>query len=313
MFWRWQVMLVVALGIILLTVGMPAIQRYRAFRYLETHGCQYELTETNAWLTEWFGDSAKGFREVDVIAMDPDSVTDETLLQLSEFKEVRFLIWRQVGNPISITRRGVEALQQLDQLETLLLKGPGFSDNLMSEWLSVHPPLQRVDLTLTEVSQKTLQQLTEIPTLSRLCITHCVLTDDLFDGLPPAPALTELLVPGTKVGDHFAEWASQSPSLTSLSMAATLVSNEGLADLGRLQHLDVLNVAACPNITPEGMGHLECLSVLTHLGISSSEVTPASIESFQNLPRLREIAVMGSIADSSLRETLRHHWELIER
>lgn len=306
-------MLLVALVIILFVIGAPVVQRFRAFRYLDAHGCQYELTESNTWLTEWFGDAAKGFREVDVISMDPTSVSDETLLHLSEFNEVRYLIWRQAGNPVSVTRRGVESLQRLNHLEVLLLKGPGFSDKLLSEWFSTHPPLRRVDLCLVDVSRQTLEELTQIPTLSRLCITHSSLPDELFDGLPPATALTELLVPGTQVGDRCAEWASNSLSINSLSMAATLISNEGLTHLGKLHNLEALNIAACRNVSPEGMKHLEGLAVLNHLGISPNTVTASSIESLQRLPSLREIGVTGSVTDSKLQDVLQRHWELIER
>jgi hypothetical protein len=312
-FGRWQVMLVAAVVIIIACISMPAIQRFRALRYLEAHGCQYEFTESNRWLTDWFGDAANGFREVHAIAMDPVSVSDETLLHLSRFDELRILIWRQSGNPIAITHRGVESLQRLEQLEELILKGPGFSDEFLTDWMSAHPPLREVDLCLVDVSRETLVELTQIPTLSRLCITHGTLTDELFEDLSPAIALTELLVPGTQVGDACAEWASMTPSISSLSMGATLISDEGLAHLGNLQHLDALNLAACPGISPEGIQNLECLTELTHLSISSSTVTPVSVESFQLLPRLREIAVVGAIADSELQDTLERQWELIQR
>jgi hypothetical protein len=307
--WKlWTVLLLLGLLLIAVSTLLPAIRRLQAFKFFDQHHIQYELTDQNEWITETFGDHAKGFREVQAIELE-GPITDESLFHVGRFRETKTLIWRHSGGASSVTEQGVSALRQLIELERITLVGPCLNNDMLAQWLSIGPPLKNVELIQFDVARPAIEAISRIQSIERLRLSHCSLDDTILINLDPLENLRELYLPGAGVGDHGATWISHSRRLTALNLASNSVSDEGLRRLAVLSELEYLTISLCPDVTDEGIAYLERLPHLAQIGLPAKSITQASISALLRMPSLTTVQVSGTINDFQLRRQMIEHWD----
>lgn len=311
-------------------VGQSVSRRAQAMEHLDQHG-KYELTETNAWMTEWFGDAAKGFRRVES-AIRINEPSDETLRHLSALSEVTEL-WSYTPRIEPIETDGVRALQSLVNLEEILLTGEGFTEQRLSELFAARPPLTHVRLVETGASRHTLAELSHFDSLTSLLLKSETLRDDEFVDTAPYLHLRELRLTGRLLGDQTAAWGAQSrelqalelwdtmvtdeglrslstlPQLQSLRMTGGSITDEGLRHIARMHHLESLWLFDSPAVTAVGFAHLASLPHLRFMKLSVSALTPETVESLRLISTLTHLTPLGQVPDPELRAIIERDWQ----
>ncbi len=307
--WKlWTALLLMGLLLIAVSTLLPAIRRYQALQFFDLNHIQYEFSDQNEWITDVFGDRAKGVREVQTIRIE-GAATDETLIHVGRFPETSNLIWRQLGRTTSISDRGIAALQQLSELEDVRLLFVELNDEMLGRWFAETPRLRFVSIEGKDVGHRTLEALCRIPTLQVLRFSQCTSDDAPFAGLEASENLRELHLSGTGAGDWAATWISQSHQLTELNLSSNTITDEGLREIATLPRLESLMLTMCPNLSDAGVAHLEKLMHVHTLGLPSKAITQESIDILRRMPMLTEVYVSGNITNFQFRRQMIEHWD----
>ncbi len=323
--WKlWLVALMLAVVGIGASLTIRGYQRHQAFKYLDEHGCTYELTDDSEWITEWFGERAMGLRSVDSVFLA--AVTDESFVRISVFPELRNLstigqfeavaiaVGHGASSPIrvdTISDRGIDALLQLSQLESISLNGGRFTDAQLTRLFSADLPLVDVKLNLTNASRVILEALTQIPTLSSLQFGDLGQPrDEDFRGLDSIPTLRSLVI--GEVGPEAAQWIPRLSGLQHLDMSFFWYNRDLSHALSGLEELRSLSITfSSPDAGEAALATLSTLPQLEVLEVSSNVITWKSLEHLRKMPSLKRIVVTtGDIADSELRNVVEREWEL---
>lgn len=313
--WKlWTLALIIALFAIGMAVSWRAVRRHQAFEYLDDKRGTYELTSDSEWITEWFGDWAKPFRDVDSISLAV--VSDESFSHIGAFPELRRLStsnFPQFDNLhgsefLSISESGFRGVMNLTQLEEAVFRLGGMSDDQLCRLFSARPPLRSVTLHCMDVGRSTMLALTGIPTLSELQFSwFCDPNDDDFFGMPPMPNLRTLVL--SDVGVHKAQWLSQSTQLRELDLQSTTVTPEILQCITNLKELKTLSLVYDCDITDNrALTCLVALPRLTSLSLPRESVTWETLETLRRMPKLERITLDRGIDDRELDRTIRREW-----
>jgi hypothetical protein len=88
-----------------------------------------------------------------------------------------------------------------------------------------------------------------------------------------------------------------------VSLTDSLVDDEGLAAVARVDHVGALYLDNCREISPAGLSQLQGLSELQKLSLSRTAVDDRSLQFLRGMPRLAELNLFGNdrITDEGMR------------
>jgi internalin A len=101
--------------------------------------------------------------------------------------------------------------------------------------------------------------------------------------------LTSLVVEGPSIDDALAPKIAEQAGLESLSVQATLIGDEGIAQLTGLKFLKVIDLRLCSLITDAALETLSTMPELRAVRASGTNVTDDGIAALLKLPRLTEL------------------------
>lgn len=299
------VMLVIAVAVILTIISWPAYRRWHVIRAIEEQGGKVGFAEESEWLTDWFGEVGKPLRDVRFVQMTARG--PGSLDGIGSLREIRSLQWLDT---MQVARSDIDTVHRLDDLTYLVLSGPAFTDEAVSNILRGGPRLTKVSLGETGASTLTMEAISEIPSIERLIFTAPHIEDADFIDLTPLPNLTEFSIGDSRIGDSGMEWLSHSPRLSLLEVMHGEMTDEGLRHVASMRNLKALHLLWCPRITSAGIAHVEGHPSIEELWVPATCVTSQFIESLRTMPSLRRLLVDGTIADPELREVLAREWSL---
>ena len=221
------------------------------------------------------------FRELplDTFECDCPRMGDVALRSLRHSKGIRNLQLRGT----QITGEGLEAIEDLTHLETLVLTGIDIGPKGF-EALAKFPELRRLQLS-GELERPRMEKLSLLTKLEALVLDYPTLDDR---AMPELSALTELRtldLSSTRVSDDGLAALAPLTKLESLHLHHTRVTNRGLAELSTLTSLRVLELDHT-DVVDAGIEHLTPLVNLQELRLDHTLVTDAAIEHLAKLQGL---------------------------
>jgi hypothetical protein len=103
------------------------------------------------------------------------------------------------------------------------------------------------------------------------------------------PTLQTLTVEGPSITEQLAPKIAEAEALTSLAMRNTLINDEGIAQLGGLKALRVIDLRVSPLVTDAAMDTLAAMPSLRAVRLSGVNVTDAGVAKLLSLPKLTEL------------------------
>lgn len=153
------------------------------------------------------------------------------------------------------------------------------------------PQLAKLDLSLTRITDRGMQQLKSAPGIVDLNLYYAEqITDEGMSAIKGWKKLQRLNVRGTRITDSTLEHAASAPSLMALDVGYAQVTDVGLDHLATLTNLKELSVGG-NKITDAGLQSLRYLTGLTHLDLTGMQRTDSGLWSVS----LTELGV-GAIA-----------------
>jgi Leucine-rich repeat (LRR) protein len=107
------------------------------------------------------------------------------------------------------------------------------------------------------------------------------------------PTLTSLTVEGPSISDALAPRIAEQRNLISLAMRNTLIGDDGIAGLGDLKNLKVIEMRAAPLVSDKAMEALAQMPSLRAVRLVGSNISDTGIETLLQLPALSELDVRG--------------------
>jgi hypothetical protein len=293
--WRlWSTLLMLSVGGIVVSVSIPACRRLQALNYLDSHDGIYELSSDDEWITEYLGEWAAGLRGVESISLA--SVSDEALIRISAFREVKSLALpshrpRAVPSGAPLSARAAASLCRLDRLESLAIHGATFGDEIIARLLNSQP-LQTVTIVDTGASRLTLEKLCRLPTITTLRISRSAAQDGDFAGLAPLPHLKEFSIDA--IGDDCLDWLEQCTQLEELCVANSRITLETMRRISRLQNVKRLAFLGCSGVDVDSLSLLRDMPHLEELDLPMSVIdSDAALDLFDQLPGLTTVWING--------------------
>ena len=103
------------------------------------------------------------------------------------------------------------------------------------------------------------------------------------------PTLQTLTVEGPSITEQLAPKIAEAEALTSLAMRNTLINDEGIAQLGGLKALRVIDLRVSPLVTDAAMDTLAAMPELRAVRLSGVNVTDTGVAKLLSLPQLTEL------------------------
>lgn len=160
------------------------------------------------------------------------------------------------------------------------------------------PHLATLDLSLTRITDRGVQQLKTAPGIVELNLYYAEqITDEGMSAIKGWKKLQRLNMRGTRITDSTLEHAASVPTLQALDVGFAQVTDVGLDHLASLTNLKELSIGG-NKLTDAGLQSLRYLTALTHLDLAGMQRTDSGLWSVS----LTDLGV-GAIA--TLKE-LRH-------
>jgi internalin A len=185
------------------------------------------------------------------------------------------------------------------------------SVDLRSSWvtdsdmplLAQLPQLANLDLSMTRITDRGLQQLKSAPAIVELNLYYAEqITDEGLAAIKGWKRLKNLNVRGTRITDATLEHAASVPTLEVLDVGYAQVTDVGLDHLASLTNLKELALGG-NKLTDAGLQSLRYLTALTRLdlaglqrtdsGLWSISLTDSGINAIATLKDLRELRLDG--------------------
>jgi len=214
-----------------------------------------------------------------------------------------------------VTDRGIERLQQLQQLEELTLDTAEFITDAAVSYLRANRRLRKLNLRGTDITDISLPHIAELTGLKSLDLSYTQLGDVGIESLPALAELEELNLGGTRISGLNLSVLKLLPKLRRLSFNgiqrrnagacwSPLITDLDLDSLSELSGLTELNlgigvslgrtgvpvgpgncrVSGGIKITDLGLAKLARLKNLRRLDVSGAKITPAGLKVLQGLP-----------------------------
>jgi len=165
------------------------------------------------------------------------------------------------------------------------------------------PDLVQLVLWGAEIHNAGAKHLVSLTHLSRLTLEKTSIQDDLFKDLKALENLTVLnLRRNSFLTDKALESIKDYPRLLELRILFNLFTNEGMASVGQMSKLKVLDIRACPKIGDPGLAHLKDLVNLRSLKLRNASVTDAGLANLKGLIHLKDLAIQdaGRVTNNGL-------------
>ena len=113
--------------------------------------------------------------------------------------------------------------------------------------------------------------------------------NDQMEEILAFPRLTSLTVEGPSIDDSLVPKIAEQAGLEFLSVQATLIGDEGIAQLAGLKFLKVIDLRLCSLVTDKALETLATMPELRAVRVSGTNVTDAGIAALLKLPKLSEL------------------------
>jgi internalin A len=221
-----------------------------------------------------------------------------------------------------ITDRGIEKLQQLQQLEELNLHTAEFITDAAMSYLRANKRLKKLVLRGTDITDVALPYIAELTNLQSLDLSQTMLGDGGLESLPSLSRLEELDLGGSRINGTNLNFLKLLPKLRKLGFQGIQRRNGGLCWTATITDLDLDTIALLSNleeldlgagiglgrngkptgpgncrltggvqITDLGVAKLAKLKKLRRLDLSGAKVTSAGLKALQNFPQLERLSL----------------------
>jgi internalin A len=165
------------------------------------------------------------------------------------------------------------------------------------------PHLAYLDLSMTRITDRGMQQLKSAPAIVELNLYYAEqITDEGMAAIKGWKHLKRLNVRGTRITDSTLEHATSVPTLEALDAGYAQVTDVGLDHLASLTNLKELSIGG-NKLTDAGLQSLRYLTALTHLdltgtqrtdsGLWSISLTDLGVNAIATLKTLRQLRLDG--------------------
>jgi Leucine-rich repeat (LRR) protein len=218
-------------------------------------------------------------------------------------------------NPDWITEAGGEVEKDnAGRIIAVDLRSSWATDSDMAR-LAQLPNLERLDLSLTRITDHGLQQLKPAPGIVELNLYYTEqITDEGMAAVRGWKKLKSINLRGTKITDTTLEHLANIPTLESIDIGFAQVTDVGLDRLSPLSSLKTLVVGG-NKLTDVGLGALRQFPALTSLSLGGSQrtdsnlwtisLTESGLDSILTLTELKELRLDGMPATARWIEKLK--------
>jgi serine/threonine protein kinase len=165
--------------------------------------------------------------------------------------------------------------------------------------------LKALNVKFSDFSDADLKYLDPLSNLSYLNVTATNVTGDGLARMKYLNKLTSLHAGSVQNIATLLERVGEIPRLYQLSLHADLLDDDSLKDIARCHNLKVLSIGMNRKITDKGMQYLAHLKHLRYLDISGTTVTLQSLETFRQLPNLRNLVIPTAMTSPRAIATVR--------
>lgn len=245
-------------------VADETLSEFRAFRHLESlnlYGAQ-NITDTGIR-------HVAECKRLEVLNLGHTQLTNAGLAELANLSRLR-----QLGlSKARITDAGLQRIGKLTGLTHLNLSDTPITNlNALSELRH----LECLDVSGTKISDSDLRLISEMTNLRSLNVSGTQITDEGLRFLAPLRSLYVLSLGRTRTGDeglaHLGELTQLKELCISSGYPVHPVTDEGLMNLHKLQHLERLEVAH-RDITDASLKLLGRFTRLAYLDISRTQIS----------------------------------------
>ncbi len=278
---------------------LPPKESPSAFRNRAGWRPTFRLREAMLLLTAfalslgWFAETARRERKAEAVIALLDGSASYKALPGNDVPWLRRMLgrayfrrMRAVTLPHACGDQDLQSVVRtrgLQQLESLVLMGEGFSDDALVHVAELDA-LRRVELWGSQVTDAGLLRLhAQRPNLS-------IAGPSQFDALltTETSLATKLDLSGPYLTDAGTPCLRFFPKLQELNLSGTKITNDGLDELGRLSSLRSLELSNT-RVTAEGLAQLSRCSALVELDISGVSANIEGANALASLPKLEQL------------------------
>ncbi len=258
------------------------------------HGIIRGIDLARTWVSEVDLTRLEGLPDLEHLSLAQTHVPDTSLAVVSKLPSLRSL---DLFFCEHITDTGASALRAAPGLEELNLRGTKISDSGV-QFLTELKNLRTLDVGIAEISDATIELLSDLPRLESLAIGGNRIGEPGIASLRALRALRHLDLSGAQITDS-GIWAVQ-------------ITDLNLDEIGALTQLETLNLSApspeyvdavssgvprlrgAIRVTDLGAEQLAHLASLQKLNVSRSQLTRQGIEGLQGLIQLEDLNLAHS-------------------
>lgn len=286
--WKlWIPLLLVSLGMIAVVLMIPAYRRLKALEYLEADNIPYSISPEYEWITEWFGEGARGFRRVELIGdnrADYDFgirhgrliLTDDFLRRVVALNEAEF----PYDTVFDGSDAGLQLLSRFPRANQFWL-GPNntATDEALADYLQHGGAFEIVNLYGSAAATETVESLSRIESIRRLILSR------------------------TQISDIDCAAIARMQNLEETNLSETAITDEGLRHLSHSQSISAIHIANCSGVTDVGIAHLIILPELRELHLQGTSITAACTRSLAQMPQLEVCYVYNTPMEQTYMES----------
>jgi len=280
---------------------------------------------------------AKSFPKLTELDLSSNAnMSSQVLKPISELKNLqRLSLVQNRFNELS-TRR----LAKLQDLQVLDLRGNMEAGDMTLEVLAALPKLKALKHRSTAVSDYGMELLSRNGTIENLLIQDFAITNQSGAHLAKLKKLSQLEIFRCQgfgsegvlalkglnlqrltlrdlpiVDDQALEVFKELPKLRRLYLhEISGISDSGLANLGSLQTLELLDIWSLPQMTDASVDVIAALPNLKELTIRSTAVTDASVDKLLAMPKLQSLTFKenGNVTEAALKKLSTKKWTKLD-
>lgn len=251
---------------------LSALAESRSLATLELSGCQVRFRQ----IAHHFGASATWL-----------SITADGMMQSGDRRRIAFKGTFDPGD--------VEHLAAYRNVETLVLNRPPF-DLAQADCLREFSHLQTLEINVT-LNDRGASVLGCLGQLRRLSLSaRQAISPAGYRRLAGLKKLVELRLASCALTDDDLAFLAEMPNLEVLELPGNPITSTGMDQLRNLSKLRILNVSFCPEIDDEALAKISALASLEDLSAQDTRVTDAGLIHLFDMPRLKNVTVLGAAA-----------------
>jgi internalin A len=217
-------------------------------------------------------------------------VSDEGLLHLKAAKQIQDL---NLFYAEQVTDRGMSAIRDWKQLNTLNVRGTRISDSGLAI-VGGLPQLESLDIAYTQFTDNGLDALVPLTHLKHLALGRSKLTKSALEVLRLLPTLESLDLGGPHPGpdgyrstggspmeDDLPAAISELKQLRLLNLSYSQIRADGLKILAALDQVSKLSLVGCPRVEDRALAELAKWKSLQYLDIQEAAVTAQGVEALE--------------------------------